>query len=109
MIVACGAPPAATARHDLRSNQAFIVDQRTSQAREHRRPAISRKPSFATRLWAPCWPWCMDQGCGGASVAASTPVGTRTVMAGITISIMGAGTRGVGDGASEMIGPAGLP
>ena len=44
-----------------------------------------------------------------ASVAASTPVGTRTVTAGITISIMGAGTIGVGDGGSAMIGPAGLP
>src|SRR3954466_7421599 len=44
-----------------------------------------------------------------ASVAASTPVGTRTVTAGITISIMGTGTSGVGDGAREMIGPAGLP
>src|SRR4051812_33202280 len=44
-----------------------------------------------------------------ASVVASTPVGTRTVTAAITISIMGAGTRGVGDGAPEMIGSAGLP
>src|SRR4051812_11600273 len=44
-----------------------------------------------------------------ASVAASTPVGTRTVMAGITISIRGAGTSGIDDGSSEMIGPAGLP
>src|SRR3954453_19769754 len=44
-----------------------------------------------------------------ASVAASTPVGTRTVTVGITISIRGASTRGVGDGAPEMIGPAGLP
>src|SRR6185312_12297697 len=44
-----------------------------------------------------------------ASVAASTPVGTRTVTAGITISMMGAGTIGVGDGASAMINPAGLP
>src|SRR6185312_684558 len=45
-----------------------------------------------------------------ASVAASTPIGTCTVPpAGITISIMGAGTRGVGDGGSAMIGPAGLP
>src|SRR6185503_4998760 len=44
-----------------------------------------------------------------ARVAASTPVGTRTVTAGITISIMGAGTRGVGDGGSAMIGPAGQP
>src|SRR3954453_22003348 len=44
-----------------------------------------------------------------ASVAASTPIGTRTVPAGITISIMGAGTSGVGDGVSAMIDPAGLP
>src|SRR3954453_761891 len=44
-----------------------------------------------------------------ASVAASTPVETRTVTVGITISIMGAGTSRVGDGGSAMIGPAGLP
>src|SRR3954452_22062305 len=44
-----------------------------------------------------------------ASVTASTPVGTRTVTAGITIPIMGAGTRGIGDGGSAMINPAGPP
>ena len=44
-----------------------------------------------------------------ASVVASTPVGTRTVTAGSTISMMGVVADGIGDGGSAMIGPAGLP
>ena len=42
------------------------------------------------------------------NAAASTPIGTRTVPAGITISIMGAGTRGVRNGATVELGSGGV-
>src|SRR3954453_22428361 len=44
-----------------------------------------------------------------ANVTASTPVGMRTVTAGITISIRGVVADGIGDGGSAMINPAGRP